>query len=181
MATKKARTKNIFSPPLLLLLLDPGSEIRDPRWIKIRIRNKHSGSATLDLSLYVPLSSFSFSDLRGHPVGGADEGVPLLIVLPVLGGHAKVRNLDTALRGEEHIPRLQVPVDDAVPVQVRQAPAQNKKIKFHTKKKLKVDLRNPYEPAKKVKYRKNLVFRIRIMMDPHSLCSPGSGSGSRSN
>jgi hypothetical protein len=44
-----------------LLFLDPGSEIRDPRsgirdprsgirdpgWVKIRIRDKHAGSATL--------------------------------------------------------------------------------------------------------------------------------------
>ncbi len=75
------------------------------------------------------------SHLRGHPVGGADKGVPLLIVLPVLGGHAKVRNLDAAFRGEEHIPRLQVPVDDAVPVQVRQAPAQHNKLSFIKKTK----------------------------------------------
>jgi hypothetical protein len=27
--------------------LDPGSEIRDPGWVKIRIRDKHPGSATL--------------------------------------------------------------------------------------------------------------------------------------
>jgi hypothetical protein len=31
----------------LLLFLDPGSEIRDPGWVKIRIRDKHPGSATL--------------------------------------------------------------------------------------------------------------------------------------
>jgi hypothetical protein len=34
----------------LLLFLDPGSEIRDPGWVKIRIRDKHPGSATLNLS-----------------------------------------------------------------------------------------------------------------------------------
>jgi len=27
---------------------------------------------------------------RGHPVGRSDEGVPLLVVLLVLGGHTKV-------------------------------------------------------------------------------------------
>jgi hypothetical protein len=32
--------KKFFPPPLLVLLLDPG-------WIKIRIRDKHPGSATL--------------------------------------------------------------------------------------------------------------------------------------
>jgi hypothetical protein len=37
-----------FHPSLLLLLLDPGSEIRDPGWVKIRIRDKHPGSATLN-------------------------------------------------------------------------------------------------------------------------------------
>jgi hypothetical protein len=31
-----------------LLFLDPGSEIRDPGWLKIRIRDKHPGSATLE-------------------------------------------------------------------------------------------------------------------------------------
>ncbi len=30
-----------------MLFLDPGSEIRDPGWVKIRIRDKHPGSATL--------------------------------------------------------------------------------------------------------------------------------------
>jgi hypothetical protein len=30
-----------------LLFLDPGSGIRDPEWVKIRIRDKHPGSATL--------------------------------------------------------------------------------------------------------------------------------------
>ncbi len=41
----------IFFPPLLLLLLESG--IRDPGWIKIRIRDKHSGSAKLDhLQIY---------------------------------------------------------------------------------------------------------------------------------
>jgi hypothetical protein len=40
-----------FHPYLLLLFLDPGSEIRDPGWVKIRIRDKHPGSATLPLYL----------------------------------------------------------------------------------------------------------------------------------
>jgi hypothetical protein len=38
----------------LLLFLDPGSEIRDPGWVKIRIRDKHPGSATLPGSESVP-------------------------------------------------------------------------------------------------------------------------------
>jgi hypothetical protein len=32
-------TKFFFHPSLLLLFLDPGSEIRDPGWVKIRIRD----------------------------------------------------------------------------------------------------------------------------------------------
>jgi hypothetical protein len=48
-ATKKGLTTNFFLPSLLLLFLDPGSGIRDPGWIKIRIRDKHPGSATLYL------------------------------------------------------------------------------------------------------------------------------------
>jgi hypothetical protein len=30
-------TTNFFHPPLLLLFLDPESEIRDPGWVKIRM------------------------------------------------------------------------------------------------------------------------------------------------
>jgi hypothetical protein len=40
-------TTHFFHPSLLLLFLDPGSEIRDPGWVKIRIRDKNPGSATL--------------------------------------------------------------------------------------------------------------------------------------
>jgi hypothetical protein len=40
------KTKNFFHLSLLLLFLDPGFEIRDPGWVKIRIRDKHPGSAT---------------------------------------------------------------------------------------------------------------------------------------
>jgi hypothetical protein len=48
-ATKKVgMTKKNFHPSLLLLFLDPGSEIRDPGWAKIRIRDKYPGSATLE-------------------------------------------------------------------------------------------------------------------------------------
>ncbi len=54
MATKKGLITNFFHPPLLLLFLDPGSEIRDPGWVKIRIRDKHPGSATLDKSFLPP-------------------------------------------------------------------------------------------------------------------------------
>ncbi len=39
-ATKKGMTTNFFHPFLLLRFLDPG-------WVKIRIRDKHPGSATL--------------------------------------------------------------------------------------------------------------------------------------
>ncbi len=51
--TKKCRTTNFFPPTLLLLLLDPGFEIRDQEWITIRIRNldNHSGSSTVEDSL----------------------------------------------------------------------------------------------------------------------------------
>ncbi len=47
MAQKKGMTINFFHPCLSLLFLDPGSEIRDPGWVKIRIRDKHPGSAPL--------------------------------------------------------------------------------------------------------------------------------------
>jgi hypothetical protein len=44
---KKMVGQKNFTPPLLVLLLDPGSEIRKPRWMIIRIRDEHPGSATL--------------------------------------------------------------------------------------------------------------------------------------
>jgi hypothetical protein len=45
-------TTNFFSPLSFVAVLgsgirDLGSEIRDPGWVKIRIREKHPGSATL--------------------------------------------------------------------------------------------------------------------------------------
>ncbi len=47
-------------PPLLLLLLDPGSEIRDPGWIKIRIRDPESTLETKFRIFYLPNFSYSF-------------------------------------------------------------------------------------------------------------------------
>jgi hypothetical protein len=44
-ATKKGMTTNLFHPSLLLLFLDLGK-------VKIRIRDKHSGSATLIYLFY---------------------------------------------------------------------------------------------------------------------------------
>ena len=51
-AIKKDIT-NFFTPSLLLLFLDPGSEIPDPGWVKIRIRDKHPGSVTLVKSIII--------------------------------------------------------------------------------------------------------------------------------
>ncbi len=44
---KKVWQPIFFRPSLLLLFLDPGSKIRDPGWVKIRIRDKYPRSATL--------------------------------------------------------------------------------------------------------------------------------------
>jgi hypothetical protein len=41
-------TKIFFHPSLLMLFLDPGSEIRDPGWVKIRIRDPGQTSGALD-------------------------------------------------------------------------------------------------------------------------------------
>ncbi len=46
-ATKNVWQKFFFHHSLFYLFLDPGSEIRDPGRVKIRIRDKHPGSATL--------------------------------------------------------------------------------------------------------------------------------------
>jgi hypothetical protein len=48
-ATKNGLTKKNFSPLSFVAVF--GSEIRDPGWVKIRIRDKHPGSATLKLFL----------------------------------------------------------------------------------------------------------------------------------
>jgi hypothetical protein len=53
-ATKKGLTTNFFSPLSFVAafgsgILDPRVGIRDPEWVKIRIRDKHPGSATLFL------------------------------------------------------------------------------------------------------------------------------------
>jgi hypothetical protein len=45
-ATKKGMATNFFSPFSFVAVF--GSEIRDPGWVKIRIRDKHPGSAILD-------------------------------------------------------------------------------------------------------------------------------------
>jgi hypothetical protein len=46
-ATYQGMTTNFFYPSLLLMFLDPRSGIQDPGWVKIGIRDKHPGSATL--------------------------------------------------------------------------------------------------------------------------------------
>jgi hypothetical protein len=38
-ATKKGMTTNFFSPLSFAAVFDPGSEIRDLGWVKIRIRD----------------------------------------------------------------------------------------------------------------------------------------------
>jgi hypothetical protein len=50
-AKKKGMTTNFFS--LLSFVAVPGSGIRGVGWVKIRIRDKHPGSATLSLSQIV--------------------------------------------------------------------------------------------------------------------------------
>ena len=42
-------------------------------------------------------------DLRGHPVGRPDEGVPPLVHLAVLGRDAKVGQLHLAVVRQEHV------------------------------------------------------------------------------
>jgi hypothetical protein len=60
--------QNFFtSPPLLVLLLDPGSTIRDPGWIKIRIKVKHPGSETLAYCIrVVPLMYYKVLEIRAQ-------------------------------------------------------------------------------------------------------------------
>jgi hypothetical protein len=47
-ATKKGMTKKMFSPSLFAAVFGSGmGKNQDPGWVKIRIRDKHPGSATL--------------------------------------------------------------------------------------------------------------------------------------
>jgi hypothetical protein len=50
-ATKNGRTKKFFPPSYFSAVVVSG--IRDPGGIKIRIRDKHTGSATLIASAYL--------------------------------------------------------------------------------------------------------------------------------
>jgi hypothetical protein len=57
-ATKKGMTTIVFHPSLLFPILDAGSGMgknRDPGWVKIRVRDKQPGSATLPSSLFFKL------------------------------------------------------------------------------------------------------------------------------
>ena len=64
-ATKNGMIKKMFHPSHLLLFLDPGSEIRDPGWVKIRIRNteifghKNPGSALDQDPFWIRIQVFS--------------------------------------------------------------------------------------------------------------------------
>ncbi len=61
-----------FHPSLLLLFLEPGSGIRDPGRVKIRIRDKHPGSATPVVNILFWFYLFCFC----YPVVTADLGEP---------------------------------------------------------------------------------------------------------
>ncbi len=53
-ATKKGLTTNLFSPLSFVVVFGSKiqKEIRDPEWVKIRIRDKHLGSATLIYAMF---------------------------------------------------------------------------------------------------------------------------------
>ncbi len=69
----------IFPSPLFVLLLDPGSEIRDSGWIKIRsgLRDKHPGSATLTVCGYLEEPLVSEYKVERGPAHSEGE-TPLL-------------------------------------------------------------------------------------------------------
>ena len=66
----------------------------------------------------VPLAR---NDLRGHPVGGADEGVPLPDGLVQLSAHPEVHQLHIGVLRQQHVLALDVAVDDVVAVQLLQS------------------------------------------------------------
>jgi hypothetical protein len=55
MAPKKRYDNYFFSPISVVAVF--GSEIRDPEWVKIRIRDKHPGSVTVQKPVEVPIYS----------------------------------------------------------------------------------------------------------------------------
>ncbi len=80
----KGMTTNFFHPSLLHLFLDPGSEIRDPGWVKKKsgsgIRDKLTGSATL-LKISVPGPWHFGTDLDPDPrIPTSDDPDPALFV-----------------------------------------------------------------------------------------------------
>ncbi len=84
---KKVRQKNYPPPPLLL------SEIRYPGWVKIRIRDKHPGSATL-LEAVVDLCVAGWRGGEGSaepaaPLQHHGPGPGLLQRPPSHGGHLR--------------------------------------------------------------------------------------------
>ena len=58
--------------------------------------------------------------LRGHPVGCADEGLPLAQSGRDLGGHAEVRELDLAAVGQQNVGPLDIAMHLAHRVEVDQ-------------------------------------------------------------
>jgi hypothetical protein len=88
-ATLKGMTSNFFLPLSFVAVFgsgirdlrseirDPRSGIRDPGWVKIRIRDKHPGSATLlvaDGSDHLILSATEGHDERSIGLVEGDEG-----------------------------------------------------------------------------------------------------------
>jgi hypothetical protein len=65
---QKSMKTNLFLPLSFVAVLDPGSEIRDPGWVKIWIRDKHPGSATLVIK-----KNFLPRPYRGSHVGKDDD------------------------------------------------------------------------------------------------------------
>ena len=57
------------------------------------------------------------TNLRRHPVGRADLGLPALVTLDV-GAEAEVGDLHRAVLADEHVVGLDVPVDDALAVRL---------------------------------------------------------------
>jgi hypothetical protein len=103
--TKTGRTKN-SPPPLLVLFLDPGSEIQDPGWIKIRIQAKYPGSATLLLTkgifcffMYGTYSTlFHLPPRRFHCDGGRWDMEPRTVATKAL----TVRRSNHAAKSHPH-------------------------------------------------------------------------------
>ncbi len=99
MATKKGTATILFHPSSLLLFLDPRSDIRDPGWVKIKIREKPWTTAAIAV-----------------PPGGAGKAGRLLTAVSSVVKQTKTEQAKLRLTGSA----LRVRIDNEGPYELVQ-------------------------------------------------------------